>query len=362
MTSPSTSLEALRRFLSWHPWHFWQLAHSTLAPITKECSDIIMEYAWQSADAIGRSEMRRSLADAERILMTWLRFPVVPTSIEHEVHPYTRGPIQLHNGKILALGAKVDTLIGQITPTFMDADGDGLNERWTATIATTATDASSLVVRIRTNNQPEGARDDQDRWNIETTVTISGGIATISGSSWLLVKPMLYERTGAQALDLTDAATFITSLDVFVRTYDSTAVANYTRNGVPVAGPTSGSWSIVNAKNGAIRFSSTCGYAWECNGYPTHISISYLAGDQTGDWNSILCKLALAEMARPICGCTSANREVERWQRDYSISTADRFQMRTTVMDNQLGTREGHAAAWEAIQKNKRMIGVLASR
>ena len=41
-----------------------------------------------------------------------------------------------------------------------------------------------------------------DRWRIEpVTIGISGGIATITGAIWLLVKPYLYNDPTLNALD-----------------------------------------------------------------------------------------------------------------------------------------------------------------
>lgn len=354
-----TPIDVLRDFVAWDPWHFNQLSDPRYTPLNTECPTLVLERAYQSMDMAGRADMRAKLASAEKTLREWLHYPPVPMWLEETV-PYTRGPIQLPDGYLLDLGAKTETLLGTMSLTFLDQDGDGLAETFSGTLATTATNTAQIVARFQQADQPLGQRQEQPRWNVAPIdITVGGGNITISGPVWLIVKPTLYTgQPGNRAIDPTVAANFVQTLDVFAVTADSTAVATYTRNGVEIAGPTGGMWISRDRRQGIIRFINDCGEPWDCD-YPTHITIRYRAGVADGSWNDTICKLALAELSQRICGCEQANKEIQRWQQDRSMQGDDgRFQIRTAGLNNYLGTREGHIQAWQDIMKRQQLRGI----
>jgi hypothetical protein len=74
-----------------------------------------------------------------------------------------------------------------------------------------------------------------------------------------------------------------------------------------------------------------------------------------------VARLAAAELARPICACETANRELYRWQFDLSRSggAADEAYafMSPEQLNNPLGMRRGHIYAWQFVQNYRNLIG-----
>ncbi|MCL5998277.1 MAG: hypothetical protein M1546_19825, partial [Chloroflexi bacterium] len=66
--TPLLPSDEFRRILGFSPYHFWQLADNDKARITSNCNPLVMQYAWQNADAIGRSEILEAIELAERRL------------------------------------------------------------------------------------------------------------------------------------------------------------------------------------------------------------------------------------------------------------------------------------------------------
>ncbi len=70
---------------------------------------------------------------------------------------------------------------------------------------------------------------------------------------------------------------------------------------------------------------------------------------------------AAAELARPICACDSANKELYRWQFDLATATseAEQYQLDLTDLANPIGTRRGHVAAWKQIARSEVVQGFI---
>ncbi len=81
-------------------------------------------------------------------------------------------------------------------------------------------------------------------------------------------------------------------------------------------------------------------------------------------FRTVVARLAAAELARPICGCEDASRELFRWQFDLARSSGSGDEQYGAVsaadLDNPLGTRRGHVAAWRFIRQRQRYQGFLA--
>src|SRR4029434_10347284 len=105
--------------------------------------------------------------------------------------------------------------------------------------------------------------------------------------------------------------------------------------------------------------------------WPDRVTVRYLAGYPLGSdgqmqepFRTAVARLAAAELARPVCGCESANRELARWQFDLARSGGANDEMYGAVsagdLDNPFGTRRGHVHAWRLIRNRQRLQGVLA--
>jgi hypothetical protein len=114
-------------------------------------------------------------------------------------------------------------------------------------------------------------------------------------------------------------------------------------------------------------YSDNAGSCWP----PQRMTISYLAGvplvgnQMDPKWATIVARLAAAELARPVCACESANRELYRWQVDLARTGGNNDEqfgaISQTDLDNPLGgTRRGHIYAWRQIQHLRSMRGLYA--
>ena len=228
-------IEVWRNLMGYHPYHFFQLASSAI-PLDG-CNDLVWSYPWMSHDAASRQDVRNAIISAESILTRYLGFSPTPRYIE-QTYPWPQLAdggerwgaagadwrwltVPAGEGYVQAAGVESLTLLGTPVLAYSDPDGDGLSDTWTLTIATSITDISQIAVYYaaadRLSSAPAG-----DDWRIlPVTITIAGGVATIRGRSWQVVKPILYEGFVSDKLDPNPApltTTFVATLDVYSRT------------------------------------------------------------------------------------------------------------------------------------------------
>lgn len=338
-------LELFRQEISFNPFHFFGLANRAV-PVTDSCNTIVGEYAWQSMSAAGRHEIRENIQEAQARLTEYLGYPLQPTYIT-ERHAWTGGPIVLRYGKVLALGTRSETLLSSAAVVLSSTMQDGAFDTFTLTVATSVTDASSIIVKLA------------GREIAPVSVLIAGGVATITGRAWLIVRPDLYERYTLQTIDPNVAGNFAATLDVYNVTTDSAAVATFDANNITVEPNTILMWSFH--ENGIVYVHSGCAIERSCTPRPTHVTINYLAGDNLDRWKTAITRYALAEMPETICACEVANKVITRWQRDMTSNNGDAnlFQLRTDEMSNPFGTRLGHMHAWTYVQgQERRRVGL----
>jgi hypothetical protein len=86
-------------------------------------------------------------------------------------------------------------------------------------------------------------------------------------------------------------------------------------------------------------------------------------GHMASELRTLVARMAAAELARPICACDSASRELYRWQFDlgriggvnderYSISQRD--------LENPYGSRRGHVWSWKYVKQKQVAEAFLA--
>lgn len=296
-------------------------------------------------DFVSRSEIAQALATAEDRLQQYLGYPVAPRFVE-ETHPFSFGPIKLRNAKVRRLGNEELTFIGNANVSYVDRDGDGLAETFTVSQATTVTDANDLAVYFV-------AADGVGRVQ-PVNVSINSGIATITGAAWLLARPVLYDRPVPEYLDPTNPANYVTTLDVYQRTAGESVVSYTYHPGITTpTDPNYGTWTILDADNGLVYLAPDACQPFAifgCNDHPTHVTIRYEAGDDPTRWYQAVVRFALAELARPICGCDRENQAIRAWQQDLAQTNSDvTFQVSQDDLSNPFGTRAGAIYAWKAI-------------
>lgn len=428
MSVPVTNLlplESWRQILQFHPWHFWGLSDSgPLSAAGEGCSSLVRQHAWQNSDAASRTEVAQAIRTAEQVLSEHLGFWSAPAYLE-ETHPWPGGvgwrwpTIQLSTGQIQAAGTEqLDLISAAAAVVYSDADGDGYMDTFTVgPIVTSVTDPNQIALYVAAADRfalGERSADVGESWRIApVSVSISGGGVTIKGPAWLLVKPIRYEgvtNVGPNGIDPANPATsgaFVTTLDVYRRwTNPDGTDAGSTSQGVVIwdTRPCHGWWcacgcsaasptfdpaatatatarvGLRDTENGVVSIGEASYNAvtgvWSAFdtaicAVPDRAIVRFLAGvplDRDGQMQRIyqtaVARLAAAELARPICGCDDANRELSRWQFDLARSSGANDEMYGAIsandLDNPLGTRRGHIFAWRFIEARQRLVGYLA--
>jgi hypothetical protein len=416
-------LENWRQMMQFHPWHFWGLADSGLLKAYEGCSPLTRQYAWQNSDAASRSEVVQAVETAEQRLFDELDFwPAPAYGSETVAYPWSSGAwgrwpnIQLGTQYVQAAGVEALTLISAgAAVAFSDTDSDGYNDTFTVgPVATTVTDTSEIVVYFAATDRfagPDYSTDVSDRWRVQPIrVSIGGGNATIKGPAWLLIRPVLYEgiaNIGASGLDPATAANFATTLDVYRRSTDRDGTTTATSQAAITweTRPCHGWWccectgvvsgsehdpaatalalarvGLRDAVHGIVSIgeaaynASTSTWSEECPVWcdaPDRVVVRTLAGyplaangQMDPFWQTVVARFAAAELARPICGCEDANRELFRWQFDLARTSGSGDEAYGAIsardLDNPFGTRRGHVWAWRAIQTRTQLRGFLA--
>lgn len=423
-TMPAMSLEEWRRAFGLQPWFFWGMGASSPAGLrlTAQAGDILTRSSWQSDDAAGRDDILAAIRSAERLLMDTLGYRVGPQYAEATV-PWPRlgatalrrgGPwdarggwlsVTLPEGEIQAIGVETRTLIGTPAVAYSDPDTDGVDELATITIATAVTDPASIGVYVQASDRLDGEPVSEAYRIRPVRVSISGGTATITGATWLFVRPLAYEGTAVQPLDPADPGTLVQQVEVYQRTTSQAGTTAATAGAVATweTRPCHGWWccgctddpysgspfdpaavaqavarvDIRDARLGIVApapsyYDTATGIwrapdaavCWE----PDRVTVRYLAGVASPDgqqiaraWQTVVARLAAAELGRPICAKQPAGKELARWQFDRArISGANDEGYATSPrdLDNPFGTRAGHIQAWQYVQRVQQTRGI----
>lgn len=422
---PLLPLETFRHLLGWNPFHFWGIAGTVgKSVVTSKCNTVVKQYAWQDADIVGRAEIAEAILTAEKRLKEYLGYSIAPHYVDEELqYPryfdsrFWRGNSVDAAGRWLALrageqyvqdcGVETLTSIGTANVTLSDEDGDGLDDTFTASIATSVTDEDEIAVYFNSTDR----LDDEtvgERWRIKPLrIKITGGVVYIRGRAWQLVKPLNYEGADTDdvyPLDPTAAGVFASSVDIY-RRYTSgagqlttNAMAVFTWETPPwpnVGCCTSGTLAYTDDADtdpaaiatiiarvglrdarkgllapGTAAYDSTSGVwksvDWGVQRPPDRVTLRYRAGyplengEVARKFQTVVARLAMAELARPICACESANRELARWQFDLSRTGANDevYSVPPERLNNPFGTRRGHVYAWHEVAKLKQVRGV----
>src|SRR6185369_16921871 len=100
------------------------------------------------------------------------------------------------------------------------------------------------------------------------------------------------------------------------------------------------------------------------------VTVRYLAGfplasdgQMQEPYRTMVARLAAAELARPICACDEANRELYRWQFDLARTAGSGDEAYGAVsaedLNNPFGTRRGHVYAWKQVKNLRQLRGAL---
>jgi len=414
------SLEQFRRIVKMHPYHFWQLANSSV-PIDRPCDDLLFEEDWQNSDAMSRTGIREAISMAERKIREWLSYDIAPRyrvdTVDwprrvnqqewrwNDVSAIDRSiGVRLPVGHVRSIGMQVQTLLDSPAVVLSDENNDGVIDSFTATFATTLTSTDDLIAYYATADRWDLTLPDED-WKITPlSYTIAGGVCTVRGKCWQVVNPILYaDQVGRTTYDPDDLATYVTTISIYREYIDPNGqtvddaqatliwetnpyplwyfaggVSPYTPNASDPAalGKAVARVGIRDAEIGLITpdqaiYNAQLGewqrVYWSTGFEPDRVQVRYLAGlplvngqmDRT--WQDITAYLALAELEGPICACESVRARLHYWQFDLARTGGandESYAISAEDLDNPLGgTRRGHIHAWKRLKTMRRLIG-----
>lgn len=415
-------LESFRRIIRMHPYHFWQLADDELVPISGSCDDVLFEEDWQNADAISRGSIREAIHRAERKLADYLGYDVAPR-YRVDTAPWPRladtGQWRRYNvnaagerislrlpfGYVQAAGVLTRTLLG--TPAVVVTKRPaGLPYAFSLTLATTVTNPDEIAVYFAPADRWDAGAA-LDVWKVAPLdVSISGGVATIRGNVWQIVKPGLYaDASVAETLDPTDASIYAGTLAVYREYIDPSGQAVDTAQATliwetspypfraagccgsspyaqhsadPAAvGKAIARVGIRDAVLGLVTpaqalYDATagqwCAVNWSTCAEPDRVEVRYLAGlplvngEMSRYWQETVSYMALAELEGPICACEGVRKRLHHWQFDLARSSGADDEAYGAIsqedLSNPFGTRRGHVEAWKRVASLRTMIGL----
>lgn len=428
-THPLLPLDTLRAFLQYNPYHFFGLSNSNI-PLNSQCNTLVAEYGFQDALRVGRAEIRERILYAEQKLADYLRYDVAPryrvdtlpwvTRFDHISRRWgvnSNGEymsLTLPYGYTQAVGAETVTSIATsvaITTTLAYR----MSDTFTLSVATTVTDPDEIAIYFNATDRAaaSGVTDEpvSQRWRIQpVSVSIVAGVATIKGSTWLLVKPTHYQGFSApgSGLDPATAGVLATSLDVArvwidpdgetVTTAGATliwetwpwpgycvACSSASPNNPYSADPAATGQAVARCgirdvemgivtPGSAVYSATATPPQWIATPFanctePDRVTVRYLGGlplvngRMNSFWAEIVCMLTVAEIPGPICACKETNQRLDRWQFDLARSSGNGGEQYAYISSDDLngpfGTRRGQVEAWRRVKQLRNTPGVM---
>jgi hypothetical protein len=302
--------------------------------------------------------------------------------------------LKLTLGRFVAAGRRATTLIGAGVLVGSDPDGDGFNELYTVTIATTL--ASDQENEVKCYVPGHGS---DPAWEIRNPkdVVITGGFATITFDFWLLIDPAkqdtLPTTSARQALNITDPTIYLGTVNVYreftdysqhsielywePRFYGSDVLCPtcggagcaacdsvvqcgcmYARN-IPLAivVPTAADWDVASA----TWVPTTAAMCIE----PDQVNCWYYAGDLSSEFLSgyshdpldrrfaeSIAYMTVARLERPFCTCGNLAALQNGLREEYARSDRNgpTFYLPDADASNPFGTRKGELMAWRRLK------------
>lgn len=336
------------RVFGFNPWHANQLAWRKV-PVTSDCPSVTFEYAWQGVDRAGRAEIRDAIEEAERQIHEYTSVWPTARYVEQD-YPHARGRSTLFEAMPVKMGLRITEDLGEKTVTLEDMDSDGIKETAVVTIDAPV----NGDVRLRFMEADLGAAPNRDLrpYSVEGT--------KIKLHAYSIVRPTRVEGPTPVAMDPDANGVLATSLRVLVDSYDAqkAATVHYTD------GSTRDFPVVISHGEGRAAYRLDYGDCFDFQGdcrLPMKVTVRGVFGVTDGSWDRVVARLAAANMARPICACSAANRELFNWQFDLStVGASDVLYQTPADAENPFGSRRGQVHAWRFVQDNAVKTGFIA--
>jgi hypothetical protein len=363
------------------------------------CSQPWSQYSWQNADAESRDSVATAIQTAERNIEALLGYSLLPEWRVDEWRPTVRPnkpelvnlnlrnvrgyqkAVELRWGMFVTGGLRAaDTIQAGAAIVYSDADGDNYDELATITQATTVTDSEEIRVYY------PGHAGEEEFEIRPISVSIAGGVATITFDAWNAVLESRDESFVWETSVGTTAAQFLATADV-VRVYnDPQTMATLVWQPTDWCGcDIVGSGTCVNCQytvqtgclvgvdldQGVASYKPSTWDAtneeWDdvtiaVNRDPDLVRCWYRAGlqdqgrnwptrEMDPHWEKAVAYYAASLLDRGVCSC--ASNEVARWQEDIAFERGsdqlNSYKIAAKTMKSELGTRRGALYALDRV-------------
>lgn len=375
---------------------------ASVRPPRSGCDDIWLQFDWQNAQQVSRESLAEAIKDAEQQIANYVGYNLLPEWVIDERHNTQRpGMPELFSSSInirgqrktirtdkahVISGGQRSKIVIEAASAIVrsDEDGDGYAETCTVTAATTVTDVNEIRVYYPSKNAA-------DIWEIRPfdSVSISGGVATITFKIWQIVLPDLLEALNATGIDGDTASNFLTTADVYRVHNNPQTQVQFLWEPFPNCACDTGSCTVCQhgAQNGCLlshdfrlgRFAySPADFDTETESFtessfsngrdPDQLRIWYQAGwqDKNRDrpwqqldpfWERAIAYFAVALLDREICECEPLIVFWQQWREHLSRASGERtFNISLSDLDNQFGTWQGAIYAWKRANQEGRRI------
>lgn len=361
-----------------NPWDLAQIGEGFPVSNTAQCAHVWFQQSWQQ-DFLSREELAFTISKAEEAVAEELGYWPAQRYFLNEEITYPQGygeyidyswkSIRLGWKKIQAVGMQDRTYLVDAAVVLSDKDGDGVNDTFTATFATTLTDTSEIGIYFKAadrNNEPI-----DETWRIRPVdVAISGGVATVKGFIGLVVVPDLTTIVNPVSLNITTATNFVTQVEAYRVFTSQTVTTLASQQGYAIwenepcdVLPCSGTALPICA---GIR-NADQGYVWADYGIgiinpifttsePDRVFLNYLAGvpyingRMQREYADIVAHLAVAWLPVGSCGCERSDRILSYWRQYPSELNPRRPISKNELEDNPFGIERGAIYAYKRIQ------------
>lgn len=388
-TETLLSLDEFAEILGLDPFSLNQFGEGFPNPPSHSCANVFYQYEWQQ-DYLSREELGRAIYRAEELLAQQLGYYPAPKYIAGESVQYVKShhawhdanyqwkAVQTRYQRVLGGGVRARTLLGTVNVTYSDPDGDGVDELFTtAAQLTTITDTSEIGIYFKSTDRSGVPVD--ETWRIRpVTVTIAGGSAIITGHASMLGLPILSSGYNVAALDVTDAANYVTQVEVY-RVYRDTSDSGnaYWEAGDCTTEPCTLEERALtclgdrNGDYGLVFTSYDYTDCWNWRG-PDKLTLNYLAGiprisyqdRMQQEFAQMTAYLAVGLTADLSCGCERSDRILGYWREDLSRSESTPANSRSGTFitphqtNSAFGYTRGGLFAWDRVSELRQYMGL----
>lgn len=384
-TATLLSLDQWADTIGMDSWQFNQIGQGGGLDFARDaqCQTVWYQYSWQR-QWLSREEIAHAVASAEAALVPLLNFYPSPAYVENEEHLYPHDArlnmpnwltpqgrwksVGLDRKFFCEVGTRERTLIeANVVYVKSDSDGDSVEDTFTLTVNTTETNPDYIGVYF---NSADRANLDET-WRIRPVqISISSGIATITGKLPMLVDPALQKNPNPDPLSVADSI-YIDNLDIYQVKPDTDDIgtAYWNRRAVGYNTQTLGltssidSYDIASAKDSYIRPVISGCYGW--NLAPDRVEINYLSGiplvngRMNPEYAQMIAYLSCAYLPEQTCGCERTDQILAFWRSSPTDGEQGQFPI-TIEQINELGLPpvRGGFYAYQQAERLKRSIGL----